>query len=85
AAQRMRIAGVVSVAKKIITKSGKSMFFVKLEDLTDVIEVVVFPNLLEKNPLLFQEGKILFVGGHPDIRFGEKKFIAEEVEELVET
>lgn len=85
AAQRMRIAGVVSLAKKIVTKSGKSMFFVKLEDLTDVIEVVVFPNLLEKNPLLFQEGKILFVGGHPDIRFGEKKFIAEEVEELVET
>lgn len=82
---RTRIAGVVSVAKKIVTKNGKTMFFVKLEDLTDSIEVVVFPNLLEKNPLLFQEGKILFVGGRPDVRFGEKKFIAEEVEELIET
>ncbi|MBI2121155.1 MAG: hypothetical protein HYU05_00425, partial [Candidatus Wildermuthbacteria bacterium] len=76
AAQRMRIAGVVSLAKKIITKSGKSMFFVKLEDLTDVIEVVVFPNLLEKNPLLFQEGGKYFLWGGIPISVSGRKSLS---------
>jgi len=40
------IGGIISNIKKVITKSGRPMMFVKVQDLTDKIEVVVFLLLL---------------------------------------
>ncbi|MEK7510108.1 MAG: DNA polymerase III subunit alpha [Patescibacteria group bacterium] len=82
--ERVRIGGIISSIKKIITKTGKPMLFIGLEDLTDRIEVVVFPSVLGENPTAFQENKIVFVTGRLDSRNGERKFIAEEVEEITE-
>ncbi len=81
--KRFRIGGIISSAKKILTKTGKPMLFMGLEDLTDKIEVVVFPSLIENYPTLFQENKIVLIGGRFDTRNGERKFIAEEVEEII--
>ncbi|OHA63861.1 MAG: DNA polymerase III subunit alpha [Candidatus Wildermuthbacteria bacterium RIFCSPHIGHO2_01_FULL_48_25] len=81
--KRFRIGGIISSAKKILTKTGKPMLFMGLEDLTDKIEVVVFPSLIENYPNLFQENKIVLIGGRFDNRNGERKFIAEEVEEII--
>ncbi|MBI2642011.1 MAG: DNA polymerase III subunit alpha, partial [Candidatus Wildermuthbacteria bacterium] len=61
--KRFRIGGIISSAKKILTKTGKPMLFMGLEDLTDKIEVVVFPSLIENYPTLFQENKIVLIGG----------------------
>lgn len=80
---RLRIGGIISSAKRIITKNGKPMLFLNLEDLTDSIEVVVFPRMIEKNPEALQENKIVLVTGRLDERNGEKKFVAEEIEELI--
>ena len=81
---RFRIGGLIVSVKKIITKTGKPMLFMGLEDLTDKIEVVVFPSLIETNPAAFQENKMVLIGGRLDNRNGERKFIAEEIEEIVE-
>ncbi|MDO8633076.1 MAG: OB-fold nucleic acid binding domain-containing protein, partial [Candidatus Wildermuthbacteria bacterium] len=83
--KRFRIGGIISSAKKILTKTGKPMLFMALEDLTDKIEVVVFPSLIENYPNLFQENKIVLIGGRFDTRNGERKFIAEEAEEIITT
>jgi len=83
--KRVRIGGIISGIKKVITKIGKPMLFVKLEDLTDRIEVIAFPNMLEKNPSAFQENKIVMVCGRIDNRDGIPKIIAEEIEEILET
>ncbi|TSC56548.1 MAG: DNA polymerase III subunit alpha [Parcubacteria group bacterium Greene0714_21] len=82
--KRMRIGGIISSMKKILTRVGKPMLFIRLEDLTDNIEVVAFPTVMEKNPGAFQENKIVFVEGRVDTRNGERKFIADAVEEIVE-
>ena len=82
--KRMRIGGIISSMKKILTRVGKPMLFVRLEDLTDTIEVVAFPLVIEQNPGAFQENKIVFVDGRVDTRNGERKFIADAVEEIVE-
>ena len=82
--QRVRIGGVISGIKKIITKVGKPMLFLKLEDLTDKIEVVVFPGIIERNPSVFQENKIVFISGRVDNRDGTPKVICEEIEEIIE-
>ncbi len=59
----VRIGAIVSSIKKIITKSGDPMFFVKMEDQNDSIEVIVFPRSVEENKTIFEEGKPLFISG----------------------
>jgi len=82
--RRVKIGGVISSIKKIITRMGKPMLFIKLEDLTDKIEVVAFPGVIERNPSVFQENKIVLVSGRVDNRDGVSKIICEEVEEIVD-
>jgi DNA polymerase III subunit alpha len=79
---RIRIGGIVSSIKRIVTKAGKPMLFLSLEDLTDKIEVVVFPSIIEKYPTAIQENKIVLVAGRLNTYQGIQKFIAEEIEEL---
>ena len=81
--ERLRIGGVISSVKKITTKAGKPMMFMGLEDLTDKIEVVIFPSVIENYASLLQENKIVFIVGRLDSRDGEKKFLAEEIEEII--
>ncbi len=81
--QRIKVGGIISGIKKIITRAGKPMLFVKLEDLTDKVEVVVFPGIIERNPTAFQENKIVFISGRVDNRDNVPKIIAEEVEEIL--
>lgn len=81
---KVKIAGIISKIKKIITRTGKPMLFVNLEDLSSKIEVVVFPNTIEQNPTVFQENKIVMVSGRTDSRDGVPKIICEEVEEIIE-
>ncbi|MCX6758508.1 MAG: OB-fold nucleic acid binding domain-containing protein, partial [Candidatus Nealsonbacteria bacterium] len=80
----VKIGGVITTIKKILTKSGKQMIFMGLEDLTDKIEIVVFNSVLEKNALALQVNKVVFVYGRVDSRDGEIKIVADNVEEIIE-
>jgi len=81
----VKIGGIISGIKKIITKKGQPMLFVNLEDQTDRIEVVVFPGVIESYPTLFQENKIVFVSGRVDLRDNIPKIICNTIEEILET
>ena len=61
------------------------MLFLSLEDQTDKIEVIVFPTVIERNPAIFQENKIVLVSGRVDSRDGVPKLICEEIEEIIES
>ncbi|MBZ9569484.1 DNA polymerase III subunit alpha [Patescibacteria group bacterium] len=81
---QIRIGGIISKIKRIITRNGKPMLFMNLEDLTDKIEIVVFPGVIERNPSVFQENKIVFVEGRINNRDGVPKMIADDIEEILE-
>lgn len=81
--KKIILGGLINSVKKIITKSGKPMLFMKFEDLTAKTEIVVFPNLLDRNPNVLQENKIVFIAGRVDNRNGEIKIIADDVQEIV--
>jgi len=81
--KRIRIAGVITKIQKIITKSGKPMLFAELEDLTDRIETLIFPRILEENPTLFQINKIVFCEGTVSDKDGVPKLLCERIEELI--
>ena len=82
--QKIIVGGIISSIKKILTKKGQPMLFLKLEDLTDKTEVVVFPAIIERNPEVLQENKIVFVQGRVDNGRDTPKIIAESIEEIVE-
>jgi len=81
--KKVIIGGIISNIKKIITKNGKPMLFMKLEDLSAKTEIVVFTSLLERNPTALQENKIVFIAGRVDNRNGELKIVADDVQEIL--
>ncbi len=82
--KKVIVGGLISSVKKIITKKGQPMLFIKLEDLTGKGEVVIFPNLLEAKPEILQENKIVFIAGKVDDRNGEIKIVADDVQEIIQ-
>ena len=77
-----RIAGVIMAAKKIISKNNRPMVFAKIEDLSDTLEVVVFSEVYQRNPEIWQVGNIVIVQGKASLRDGEPKMIADQVVKL---
>jgi DNA polymerase-3 subunit alpha len=77
------IGGIISKIKKILTKNGKPMLFVSVEDYSHKIEVIAFPSVLEKNYQLFQEEKIVIIKGKVDNYDGTPKIIAQEIQEII--
>jgi len=81
---RVTIGGIIEKIQKIVTRDGKSMLFIKVEDLTSKIEVLVFPKVLEKNPAIFKEDNIILVKGILNDRDGQIKLLCDEARELVQ-
>ena len=82
--KRVKIGGIISSIKRVITRTGKPMLFITLEDQTDKMEVVAFPRIVENKPELFQENKIVFVSGSVNTRDGVPKLICDDIEEIIE-
>ena len=78
----IRVSGIISSVKKILTRSGKSMLFVKIEDATASVEVLVFPSILEKRPDLWQESKIILIYGRPSDKDQDVKVLVETAMEI---
>jgi len=76
------VCGLIGLAKNIITKKGKQMLFINLEDGTGQVEVVIFPKIYDQFKGLLVEGENVFILGKFSDREGEKKIIAEKVERL---
>ncbi len=81
---RVTVGGVIDTIQKIVTRDGKPMLFVKIEDLSSKIEVLVFPKILEKNPTIFKEDKLVLIKGTLNDRDGQVKLLCDEARELVE-
>ncbi len=80
--QRVSIGGLVSEIKRIATKKGDPMLFVKMEDLTGRTEVLVFPKILTKNQAIWQTDKILMIKGRLSDKDGVPKVLCEEAVEI---
>ena len=83
--QKIKIGGIISKIKKIITKNGNPMLFMKVEDLDDKIEVIVFPRVLERSAPLLQENKIVMITGKVDNQSNQPKLICDKIEEVRES
>ncbi len=86
--KKVTIGGLVSTVRTIITKSGSKMAFVKIEDKTNELEVVVFPNLFEQVGAKLVQDAVIRVTGKVNARDrdgnlrSEVSIIADEVIEV---
>ncbi|MBI4049258.1 MAG: DNA polymerase III subunit alpha [Candidatus Doudnabacteria bacterium] len=76
------IGGIITKVQKVLTKKGDQMVFTEIEDTTGMVEVLVFPSVLQKYQNLIQESKIVLITGRVSDKDGVPKFIAEEIRDL---
>jgi len=80
---RVRVAGIVSGIKRIISKNGQPILFVRIEDFDSSAEIVVFSDTLSKNPTIWRENNILVVEGQLSWRNDEPKIVCQGAVEIV--
>lgn len=80
--QKIAIGGLISGIQKFVTKNGRLMLFTKLEDWANKIEVVVFPDVLEKNPEIWREDNIVVIEGRVSERNGNISVVCDNVKEF---
>jgi DNA polymerase-3 subunit alpha len=80
--QEITVGGVISTIKKILTRRNETMLFVKLEDGVGMIELIVFPKLLNETSALWQEGKMILCQGSLSDKDNELKLLANKAAEL---
>lgn len=80
----VRLCGIVSTLKEIITKKGERMGFVTIEDLTGSVEVVVLPDIYAPCVQALKSDEPLLVTGTLEVGEKGSKIRASEVRLLKE-
>jgi len=78
--QFVTIGGVVTNLQRKYTRAGDLMAVFVLEDLEDNIEVMVFPRTMREHGHKLDDDAVILVGGRPDSRDDEAKFICNTIE-----
>lgn len=73
------IAGIITGIKHIMTKKGKRMAIVGLEDMEGTTELIFFPDSYDGFSLLLKQDALIYVKGRIDLRQDRPKVVAEEV------
>jgi len=73
---------LIGETRRILTKNGDPMMFIKLSDLTDEIEAVVFPRTLQKYGSAILENNCVFIRGRFSERNNSPSIIAEEIKQI---
>ena len=73
----VRLGGIITTVRKILTKKGDTMAFVGLEDKTGLTELIVFPKAYEKSPEIFESDNIVMVTGKISARDREGNLTGE--------
>jgi DNA polymerase-3 subunit alpha len=76
------LGGIITEARRIITKKGDPMCVVKLEDMYGSIEVTVFPRLYADTMDTWNENTVVIVHGEVQMRRDQPGILCNSVEEV---
>ena len=77
------IGGIVSFASRKVTRNNTLMAFMKVEDLSGMIEIIIFPKTLERYTALVNEDEMVLVKGRVSLKPDEDaKIICESISVL---
>ncbi len=78
--ERVIIGGIITEVSRKVTRNNNIMAFIKLEDLTGTIEVIIFPNTLQKVSYMVDVDQLIVIKGKVSIREDEApKVICENI------
>ena len=80
--QHVVMGGIISEFKRLATRGGQNMAFIKVEDLYGQIEVICFPKVYDKARDVLKEEQIVRVTGKLQVKEGVPQIIAESVDAL---
>ena len=72
----VKVSGIITLIKKIMTRKNETMLFVKMEDTVASTEILVFPKLYQRNIEMWQEGTVVLCSGTVSDKDNEVKFLA---------
>jgi DNA polymerase-3 subunit alpha len=74
------VAGMITALRRIYTKKGQPMCFMRLEDLTGEVEVIIFSDLYERHQHELSEDRVILLSGQTDHKEEEMvKIIAKDI------
>ncbi|MDP3043295.1 MAG: DNA polymerase III subunit alpha [bacterium] len=76
------IAGIITKIQKIMTRANEPMLFVKIEDLSGGMEILVFPSLLKETAAIWREGEAVLCRGKLSDKDHEIKLLCNKAIEL---
>ena len=76
------LAGIIESIRPVITKNNDRMAFLKIADLSDSIEAVVFPTIFKDATEFLVAEKCIAFSGKVSVRNGEKSIIIEKIKEV---
>ncbi len=79
---QIKVVGIITKIKKILTSKKEVMEFIKIEDPSGEIEIVVFPKILKANSEILEENKTISVTGTISRKDESLKIIAEKIREV---
>ncbi|MDO8240894.1 MAG: DNA polymerase III subunit alpha [Candidatus Moranbacteria bacterium] len=77
--QNINVGGVISKIHKIYLKTQKTMLFVTIEDTDAAMEILVFPKILDTTGAVWEEDKVVLVGGKISDKDGNFKILCDTV------
>jgi DNA polymerase III subunit alpha len=77
--REVTVGGLVATVKRSMTRSGSTMAFVTIEDLTGSIEVLVFPRAYEQHGLSLKRDTVVLLRGKLDVDEQSVKLLCDEV------
>ena len=77
--EKTRVAGMVSGIRPHQTKTGKMMAWVTLEDMTGVIELVLFPRVWERFQFALEVGGVIMAEGKVDAQSNPAKVLVDNI------
>ncbi|MBO4819573.1 MAG: DNA polymerase III subunit alpha, partial [Firmicutes bacterium] len=81
--QSVRMAGLITARRNLITKKNQQMAFITLEDLYGQIDVVVFPKTFERDRSYLDVDSVVVITGKLDLKEeGNPKLLADSVEPI---
>lgn len=76
------IAGIITKAKRTITKKNDPMAFATIEDKTGSVEVLIFPTVMAQAIAYLDSDVVIRISGRISSKDGEPKLIANEIKDL---
>ena len=77
--EQVRVAGLVTTVRPYVTKAGKPMGFVTIEDIQGIIELVLFPRAWEKTRMQLSADQIVIVDGKVDTSNTPPKILVDAI------